>query len=496
MDSSTVARQTVRGLFFSVGASAITLSSGFIRAVLLARMLTPEDFGVFTLAIFFLSIIGQLNNLGFDAALIHCQDNLSKAYSTHFILRSLLGVIFCLVCLVLAPFLSQLYPNMPDLRPIFVALAILEIIRAINRTPQTVLLKELNFKRLAILDVSASLSMTVVAPLVAWSGFGFWALVAEQVTGDCVRTVGIWVIFRPWKLNLSFDRDMVRWYFQFGFKIFVSRGIDFALERFDDFWIGTVLGAKALGFYNRTFEFAGYSRRIVAKPVMNVLFPVFAKVQDNRLLLSKAFYRTASFVIRVGFLFAGVFMFIAPEFISFILGEKWLPMTLTFQLMVIYMMLDPLRIAVGHLINAIGQPGITIRIKSIQLIIFLPAVIIGAQHWGIEGVAVAANLLVLTGFLLYLRQARRFIDFSAAKLFTFPIVGIILGAGVAVLADHLLQGSNDIVMILSKILLISTCYILVLFIMERKQFLKVVEIAREYLYSKKLAQNSDEGGIR
>jgi PST family polysaccharide transporter len=452
MDSRTVARQTVRGSFFSVGGSAITLSSGFIRAILLARLLTPEDFGAFTLAVFFLSVVGQLNSLGFDVALVHRQDNLPKAYSTHFVLRSLLGVLFFLVCLGLAPYLGRLYPSMPDLRPIFLALAVLEVIRAINRTPLTVLSKELCFRQIAILDIAASLSMTVVAPLVAWSGFGFWALVAEQVTGECVRTIGLWVVYRPWKLDLRFDRELARSYFQFGSKIVASRGIDLALARFDDFWIGTMLGAGALGFYNRTFEFAGYCRRVVAKPVMNVLFPVFATVQDNRLLLSKAFYRTASIVIRAGFLFAGVFMFIAPEFIAFFLGEKWVPMTLTFQLMLIYMMFDPLGAAVGHLMNAIGRPGITVRIKFIQLILFLPAVVIGARYWGIEGVAVAADLLVLTGVFLYLGQVRRFVDFSAARLFTVPMVGIILGSGVTVFTAHLLQGSHDLVLMLGKIL--------------------------------------------
>lgn len=245
MGVNSVAAQTFKGSFFSIGSAVITIVSGFVRTVILARLLLPEHFGAVALAMF----------LGF-------------------------------LTLLLALLLRRLYPSQPQMVSALVALSCVEIVKAVNSTPDILLRKELAFRYLAILDVSSSLAMTVVAPAMAWAGFGFWSLVGEQAVSVVVRTAGLWVIRRPWPFSLHFDKDIARWYFRFGPFVFLSSSFTFLLDQFDDFWTGTALGATALGFYSRAYEFARYPRRVIGTPITRVFFPTYAKLQHDSSTIS------------------------------------------------------------------------------------------------------------------------------------------------------------------------------------------------------------------
>ena len=290
----SIAAKTVKGSFFSIGSSAITIVSGFVRSVILARLLLPEDFGVVALAMFFLSITSQIRDFGFSSALIHRDTDIKEASSTYFVLRVSIALVVVLLTLLAAPLLARLYPSQPQMVSALIALSFLEIVKAVNSTPGVLLRKELEFKYLAILDVASSLAMTIVAPAMALAGLGFWSLVGEQAIAVFVRTISLWGIRRPWQLSLEFNKGIAQWYFRFGSFVFLSSSLTFLLDQFDDFWTGTALGSAALGFYSRAYEFARYPRRVIARPITQVFFPAYAKLQDDRLRLSKAYYRASS----------------------------------------------------------------------------------------------------------------------------------------------------------------------------------------------------------
>jgi O-antigen/teichoic acid export membrane protein len=465
---NSIGQQAVRGSFYSVASSGVTLLLGLVRSILVTRLLLPAEVGIFRQALVILLWVGQISNFGFDAALIHRDRDIEKAYSTHFILNLSLNGLVVIASLLLAPLLSKYYPNMHGLSAVFVTLALLEFVRAFNFTPLVLLTKELQFRKIATIDVISSVSMTIVAPLIAYLGFGYWALVAERVTGVIVRTGILWLYYRPWSPEIRFDKTTARWFFGFGSKIFTSRGLNSLLDQFDDFWIGTVLGKAPLGFYGKAYEFAGYPQRVVGNPILNVIFPTFAKVQHDRLRLSQAFFRAASLIVRAGFLFAGVLTLVIPEFIRIFLGDQWLPMAFTFQLMLIYTLLSPLYSLSNRLTTAIGKPGVRIWIQLIQIIIFIPGVILSGQWFGIEGVAVAADIMMLMGVVLFLLQARKYVDISLRILFGWPTIGLIMGIGAVLMLAALWSREPDWISLLGKSCLLTFVYGTIIFIAERK----------------------------
>lgn len=188
-----------------------------------------------------------------------------------------------------------------------------------------------------------------------------------------------------------------------------------------------------MGFYSRAYEFAGYPRRAVANPVLSVFFPTFARLQDEPLRLSRAFFRVTSLMVRVGFWFSLVFILAAPEFIQLLLGERWLPMLMTFQLMIVYTLFDPLAMGASNLLMAVGYPNLIVRTRAVQFVLFVPAVVLLGYAAGIEGVAVAADLMVLSGAILLFFYSRRFVDYSMRALWLWPAVSLVVTGG-AVLA--------------------------------------------------------------
>ena len=381
----------------------------------------------------------------------------------------------------MAPVLASLYPRQPILPQVLLALAGLEVLKAINSTPLVLLSKRLEFRRIAALDVGSSAVATGVAVLMAWSGAGAWSLVGEVASGTFVRFVGLWTYRRPWSLRLRTRWEVIKWYFRFGRFTFLSSNLDLMIDRFDDFWIGTVLGSVALGFYSKAYEFARYPRRVIAGPVASVFFPTFARLQHDRVRLSKAYFRVCSLVVRVGFLFAGVLAYIAPEFIQLLLGDRWLGMALTFRLMLVYTLFDPLLVISGKLTTAVGEPQALTRIKLLQMLLFLPAVATLGHFFDINGVAVAADLMLALGVVSILGCVKRHVDFSLRLMMGYPALGLALALSAAALVLGQLHIAHPALTLLSKMVIVTFVYGTVLLIFEREQLLSAVRLVLKLL---------------
>lgn len=466
-----IAGRTISGSAFSIASQAITLVLGLTRQVVLARLLMPEDFGALVLPLVFYRLITSLASLGLNAALVQRKTAEPLAVSTHFVMRSGLMLLGLLLTAPFVPLLRWVYPDRPSLVPILLALLGIALVDAVASTPTVLLKRRLAFRRLAVLDVSSSLFMLLVAPLLAWNGFGTWSLVlGELLAGVLVSTVGVWLFRSPWRLSLKFDRTIAREYLRFGRVVTINGQITYALDQFDDFWTATVLGSAAAGFYSKAYEFASYPRRVIARPLQPVFFSAYARLQTDRRRLSQAYYRLNSLVVRVGFLFSLVIVLVAPELVELLLTAKWLPMVDVFRLMVVYALLDPLIVTAGNLAVAMGQPDLLTRVKLLQLGVFVPAVIVFARLWGIGGVAVAADVMLLLGVVCVFSYVRRFVDFSIRRLFGFPVLALMLGGVAGWLAGVLFASASLWLVFLGKACFAGSVYVTVLMLFEHGEY--------------------------
>jgi O-antigen/teichoic acid export membrane protein len=476
--SEGLTAKAVKGSAYSIMASAVTLVLGLGRSILMARLLAPEDFGVVAFALTFLNFTFPLRNFGLDLALIHRKVDedspLDEAMAAHFSLRLVLIGLFVLLLLAVTPVLCYFYPQKTLLVPVLMVLTVGEVAGAVGATPITYLRKEMRFKELAVLQVLTSLSMTIVGPLMAWQGWGVWAIVGEKISGAIGSTFVVWIFFRPWRMRWQFQRELVKWYWKYGKFVFVSQALTPVVTQFDGFWIGSALGDVPLGLYSKAYEFAQYPHRIIGVPIAGVALPAFAQGQNDRLVLSKSYFRFSSFIIRLGFLVAGVFVLIAREFVTLVLGARWTPMVLTFQIMAVYMLLQPFFNLSTNLMVAVGRPRVNMHTLIIQAAFFVPAVILANKWFRVNGVAVVTNLVLIIGLAYMLRQAKDAVDFSFKEMVVVPSIAFLTGGLLAWLLSSF--ASNEVVRLVGKALVYTFVYNSLLLLFERKKYVEQLRI--------------------
>ena len=272
----------------------------------------------------------------------------------------------------------------------------------------------------------------------------------------------------------------------FGGKNFISSILLQILDRLDDLWTKIQIGDTGLGFYSRAYTFATYPRELIARPINQVTSGTYAALKDDRQMLSKAFFRTNAFLIRTGFYFGGLLFWIAPEFIHLVLTDKWLPMLAVFRLMLVFTLLDPLKTAVSRLMVSMGAAARPIPARIAQLFILILGLITLGPAWGIEGVAVAVNVMLLAGIAILFHQARDYVDFSLREMFLAPslaLVGALLVAGF--IAANLPQ--NEWLALAVKGGGYTAVYAIILLSLERQETMRLFQL-RHYLTPSKSVQ--------
>jgi len=213
---------------------------------------------------------------------------------------------------------------------------------------------------------------------------------------------------------------------------------------------------------------AQYPERVLATPITSVFFSTYAAVQEDREELSKAFFRSSSFLVRIGLLMAVVLLAAAPEVVLIVFGEIWLPIVPVFRLMLVYILLNPIYANLSYLIIGVGRPDGLTRVRLMQVALFVVAVVVAASLWGIKGVAMAANLMMLSGTLALLVYSRRFVDFSPSRMFLWPMVATTASIAIGYLLIQSVQWTSLWWTLILKSISISGVYILILYLTERQ----------------------------
>jgi O-antigen/teichoic acid export membrane protein len=454
------------GSFYNITVSGITLILGFTRAVLLMRLLGVDSFGTISLALFFTKLILPVSSLGLDHALLQKKAPLPDAYSTHFILRIGVNLAMGLLCLGISPLLRVEYDD--QLVNIFLILLIVSLLDSTYATQYVILRRNMRFGALAIINLCASVLMTIITPIAAYLGAGVWSLVIEPALGSIVRWIGIWIFLRPWKLSFQLNITEARSQISFGSQVVSSNLLGTVLDRFDDFWIGTTLGSTALGYYSRAYELTQYPERILSSPITSVFLSIYASVQDNRQELSKLFFRSSSFLVRAGLLVSAVMVTVAPELVTLLFTPKWLSIVPIFRLMAIYIILDPIYINLCSLLVGVGYPKLLNRVRLIQAGFFILTVIILAEVWGTYGVAIAANMMMLIGVALLVITSRQFVQFSLLRMWLWPSLAAVVACLIGYFAVNELLLDSTVLLLLAKIGTVSIIYLMILLIFEYK----------------------------
>ena len=420
----SLSRRSITSSAYTISSNAIQLVVLVGRSIVLARLLAPEVFGIYAFASSIVALSRALPSFGLSGAYLHrtAESESDLALTVHFTLTLILSLGWAVVLIVAAAIFAS-----GETQYAIWLIAATTLILQLTTTPRILLTKRVMFRRLAALQATTVLATSAIAVVLAWLGFGLWSLLATDVVGAVVAVILLYA-FRPvWRPRIGWSAPTVGYFIRFGSKVVLGQTLLEALDRVDDLWTGFVLGDTALGYYSKAYQFANYPRMILANPLNGVAIGTYSELQGDRQRLSKAFFRVNALLIRSSFLLGGLLALVAPEFIQIFLGDKWLPMLDAFRLMLIYTLLNPIKITVSNVIGISGAPGKVARARTVQLVVLVAGCFLLGSRLEIAGVALAVDLMLVVGMAILFWEARSFVDFSLMRLFSVPTVSLVLG---------------------------------------------------------------------
>ncbi|MFW2404283.1 MAG: lipopolysaccharide biosynthesis protein [Gammaproteobacteria bacterium] len=355
-------------------------------SLVVIRILDPEDYGLMAIASAFIAFFTMVNQLGIGAALVQRPEanELEQRQSFGLVLAINTGL-FILI-FAASPLVAVFFEE-PELTGLIRLLACQLILVSFLTVPESLLLRNMDFKSRAIVELVAGVTSGGLVLAMAFRGYGVWSLVTGSIAHAAIRVIGI-NIAHPFLKLPSFDFRGAGHLVKFGGLITLDRTLWFFFSQADVFIIGKLLGAELLGFYSVALHIASLPMQKINGIINSIAFPAFARIQNDReqvgAYLKKSLQILAFFSFPVFFGISAV----APEFVTVILGEKWLPVI---PIIVLLSLVMPLRMASTVLtstLHGVGRADISFMNKLIATIIMPPAFLVGAQ-FGLIGVCLA-----------------------------------------------------------------------------------------------------------
>jgi len=475
----SIVQRSIRSAGYTVAASGFQAAVQFGRSILLARLLLPEQFGIYTYAASFVLLTYALPGFGMNAAVLHHaqQSEGETARRVHFTLNVIFNLVWVigLIC-TCTWFIDVQY------RWVFWTILGTQVLDNLTGTARTKLVKAIIFRRIALIESLNVFIGSGVALLLAWSGAGLMSLVSTDIISALINVLGFYVIRPVWRPRFGWEHDVAGYLLNFGKRSFSATFLLNLLDRIDDLWVGTFLGKIPLGYYSRAYTFATYPRKLLANPVNQVASGTYAELKESPKRMGEAFFRINAILVRSGFLFAGLLFLLVPEFIHFVIGDKWLPMMTPFRLMLIYTLFDPIKNTIGNVFIALGKPEKVVYTRFWQLLVMLIGLFILGPRLGISGVALAVDFMLIFGIVLLLWQVRSFIKFSVIKIFATPLLALGMGFGLTLVLQLWIQPvSLSMMSILLKAMGFLFGYGLTLLLLDREQIIYWIRAGKQML---------------
>ncbi len=422
----------MRGGVWMGSLRAISQVASLLRLFILARVLSPEDFGLVGIGMIAIGAIETLTEGGVTTALVQKQGAVAHLFSTVFVAQLARAIVAAVLLFLTAPSLADAF-GAPGAADVFRVLAAVLIIRGLRNPALVELNRRFAFGRLAGLSLAEVLVGLAVAVPVALVTQDVRALLFSIIASQLVRTVGSYVVERRFAFA-PLDWSGYRQLFSYGKWVFGSSVLVFVLQRLDDVVVGLVVGATALGLYQVAFRIATLVAVEVTSSISSVAFPAYAAIQGDPERTRLAYGR----VLRLtGIVSAPVTVLLiasAPELFAIVLGERWLAAVPAFQVLCAYAFVRSVSATLGSLYAAIGRPSLGTLMSSLQLVAVALAIVPAVTGLGILGAALvvtAGNVLALLIGLIAGRQVgairlREFADSLWPPIRAAAILGVLL----------------------------------------------------------------------
>ena len=384
----------MNGLLWKVISIGVKQGSRVVVGIVLARLLTPDDYGLAALVLVFSSLIYIFSDLSLGAALVQRKTLTERDRSTVFWVSVAAGAVCTVVGIAVAGLVADFYRE-PAVQPLFIAVSFSFLIVSLGVTQEALLTRAMNFRALELRQMAAALIGAVVAIVIAARGGGAWAIIVQQLVVVAVATVLMWVV-SPWRPHLVFSRASVRDLGSFGGNVFGTRMVFYLNRNADNLLIGRFLGPAALGAYSLAYNVILLPFSQIAGPLEQLLYPAFSRLQDEASRLREAFLRVNRLVCTINMPLLLGLAVLADQFVPVVLGDQWRSAIPVIQILALVGIAQSLQALNGSILQARDRTDWLLRYSLVFTAVTVVAFIIGVP-FGIVGVA--ASLAIASIFL-------------------------------------------------------------------------------------------------
>lgn len=403
----------------------------FFAAVILARLLDPSDFGLVGLAYVVLSTTNLFAGLGMGPAVIQLPGDREQASYQGFVVTVGVGLfLFLVIELLAAQFALAL--EEPQVVELLRWMAVLIPLGSLSMIPEALLHKELRFGVISTNVMIGEIVYAGVAIGLAVMGYGVWSLVVAALVKQVVYTALIWLRLqnRAWLRPRPWDAPLMRRLFGFGWQSAGSGLVVFFYQTIDNLTVGRQLGKTELGYYGKSYDFSVRTVFGLSAVLGSVLFPSYARIQDDPERLSRAYLKSLRVVSLFTVPMSIGFFLLAPDAVRALLGEKWLPMVPAFQILSFVGLVMPISSSAAAVFASTGRPGYNLRGGLVVLCVMTPLIFL-LLPMGIAGVAVAVLSAHVAGYLFNMYQIHLVLERTASKMFPAVVPGLLGAAAMA-----------------------------------------------------------------
>lgn len=406
-----------------------TQGVNFIIGLILARLLSPSDYGVVGMVGIFFAIAQTFIDSGFGSALIRKNDCTDTDYSTAFYFNIVIGLVCCILLCIASPFIADFF-NTPILKDLVKVMSLNMFVGAFAIVHSAKLTHSVDFKSQSIVGLITAVLSGTMGIFMAYKGFGVWSLVFQQLVATILRVV-LLVAITKWLPKQLFSKTSFKYLFGFGGKILVSSLIHTIYANMTTLIIGKFYTAKDLGYYSRGESLATYPSTNITGILQSVTYPVLSKIQDDDEHLIQSYRKLISMTSLV--IFFGMFLLaaLAKPLMVTLLTDKWLDAVIYLQIFCFAYMFDHICALNLNILYVKGYSNLVLRLEVIKKVISISMILV-AVPLGVLAICVARALYTqiavvintyYTGKLFDLGYVKQVKDFS--KYLLCSIVAVV-----------------------------------------------------------------------
>ncbi len=408
--SESLKNKAVKGVGWSFVDNIASSGVTFLVGLVLARLLTPEEYGIMAMIAIFVAVSNSIVDSGFANALIRKVHIERVDYNTVFYFNLIVSVVLYLLLFLASPAISLFFKE-PVLVDVVRVIGWVLILNALAIIPRTIFVRDVNFKTQTKVSLISSVSSGIIGICMAVYGMGVWSLVGQQLTRQLLNTLFLWV-YCKWQPVLEFSVKSFKELFGFGSKLLLSGLLNTIYQNIYYIIIGRFYTSAQLGQYTRAEQFNMIFSSNLTSVVQRVSYPVLSSIQEEPERLREAYRKVIKTTMLITFACMLGLAAVSKSLILILIGEKWLPAVYFLQIICFSGMLYPLHAINLNILQVKGRSDLFLKLEVIKKIIAVLPIVIGI-FYGIEYMLWGGVIASFIAYFLNSYYSARLIDYSA-----------------------------------------------------------------------------------